>query len=185
MTLVQLAFCSKRPHWQVCPTSRDARDDSGRALGLSWAEPASRLCCTQVWRLERVLSSWGPSSDCQLPAHHLLPTCHGEARLLAPVLGQTLSKFPAKGQGLKGPNSQAASATTTRAIILSPNSMSLSASASAQAFHTSFPCPLNLLPWAWPAPHPAPTPIMGSDIYLPAISLSVLSEKLHSLRYQC
>ena len=103
-------------------------------------------------------------------AHHLLPTCHGEARLLAPVLGQTLSKFPAKGQGLKGPNSQAASATTTRAIILSPNSMSLSASASAQAFHTSFPCPLNLLPWAWPAPHPAPTPIMGSDIYLPAIS---------------
>ena len=75
MILVQLAFCSKRPHWPVCPASRDVRGDSGRALGLSWAEPASRLCCTQVWRSERVLSSWGPSSDCQLPAHRLLPTC--------------------------------------------------------------------------------------------------------------
>lgn len=75
MTLVQLAFCSKHPHWQVCPTSRDARDDPRRALSLSWAGPVPRLCCIQAWRSECVLSSWGPSSDRQLPAHCLLPTC--------------------------------------------------------------------------------------------------------------
>lgn len=132
--------------------------------------------------VQKTMGARSPSAP-PTPSQHLLPTCHGEAGLLAPLLGQTLSKFPAKGQGLKGPNSLAASTTTTHAIIPSPNTISLSASA--QAFHTSFPSPLNLLPWAWPAPHPTPNPIMGSDIYLPAVSLSVLSEKLHSLRYQC
>lgn len=154
----------------------------------SQSGPASRqgaLCFSPPLGSRSTRSSQVSGGQPYLPAQHLPTTCHGEGWQLVSILGQMLSKFPAKGHcpGRVTRTWVSLATTTWFAFLESPSSRVLSLSVSAKYFPRSTPFSLPPEPFDDVGLAYFP-PAMRHGIYLSALSpLRSLIQHQHQRRH--